>query len=426
MYQLNSAPVEVSFRATWRQLARVRVTRNVWYLGATSLLTDVSSEMVTSVLPVYLFLHLRMTPLAFGGIDGVYQGAAAVVRTGAGFVADRWRQYKLVAALGYALSALSRLGLMTFGAGWSIVGVLAVDRLGKGIRTAPRDTLIAESVAREHLGTAFGVHRSLDAAGAMLGPLVAFALLALLPGRFDVVFSTSLWIAIVGLAVLLLFVQPAPRVATGDPAPVLSWRAAVGLAAQPGFRSVLIAATGLSAGTVSDAFLYLTAQQHGGLEATLLPLFYVGTPLCYFLLAGPVGVLADRIGRGVVFVGGHAVLLVLYGVLIATGLSRIGPLACVVLLGGFYAATDGVVAALASARLPAAVRGTGLAVLATSASLARVFASFAFGLIWTWHGTGAALSLFALALAAGILVASRQLAARTMESRRDTAADDEH
>ena len=119
------------------------LNRTVWALGLTSLFTDISSEMVACILPVYLVLHLGLSPLAFGVIDGLYQGAAALVRIAAGVLADRWRRHKEIAAAGYGLSAACRLLILAAGSTWStIAGVVAVDRLGKGIRTAPRDALI--------------------------------------------------------------------------------------------------------------------------------------------------------------------------------------------------------------------------------------------------------------------------------------------
>lgn len=426
MYELNPTVGGVSVKRAWRQLAWSRVSANVWYLGITSLFTDVSSEMIASILPIYLVLHLHLTPFAFGAIDGVYQGLAALVRTGSGVIADRLRRYKSIAALGYGLSALSKLGFLVVGARWPpLAAVVAGDRLGKGIRTAPRDTLIALSTAADRLATSFGVHRTLDAAGAMLGPVVAFAILALLPGQFGLVFLTSFWVAIVGLAVLILFVQvtnqgdaveraaevrdrfpTVPNVSLGTST---TPRSAIDVVRGPQFRPLLIAASALALATVSDAFLYLVLQQSAGFDARLVPLLYVGTPLVYFMLAAPVGFLADRVGAGRTFLAGHVLLVVLYGLLVAAKLGAVAPLVCVVLLGAYYAATDGVLAALASARLPVGLLGTGLAVVATATNLARASASLAFGYVWTQWGRETALLLFLVGLCAAMGVAFRQL-----------------
>src|SRR5918911_2663138 len=156
------------------------VSQNVVSLGLTSLFTDISSEMVSTVLPLYLVFFLRFTPLQFGMLDGLYQGGAALIRLVGGLAADRSQRYKEVAGLGYGLSALSKVGLLLGAAGGPglLAGALFVDRTGKGIRTAPRDALISLSSRPEQLGTSFAVHRALDTCGAMLGPLVAFGLLA--------------------------------------------------------------------------------------------------------------------------------------------------------------------------------------------------------------------------------------------------------
>jgi MFS family permease len=429
VYELNSTVDGVTVKRAWRQLAWSRVSANVWYLGFTSLLTDVSSEMIASILPVYLVLHLHMTPLAFGAIDGLYQGVAALVRTGSGVVSDRLRRYKSVAVVGYAVSAVSRLGLLLVGARWApLAAVVTGDRLGKGIRTAPRDTLIALSTVPDRLATAFGVHRALDAAGAMIGPVVAFGILAFLPGQFELVFLTSFSIAIVGLAVLVLFVQ-IPYAAAERAARMLdggfeavpndafresrSERRGLGLEViwRPQFRSLLIAASALALCTVSDAFLYLALQQSIGFDGRFVALLYVGTPLVYFMLAAPLGIVADRIGGGRTFVAGHLFLLVLYGVLMSAGFGPAALLICVVLLGAYYAATDGVLAALASARLPVGRLGTGLGTIATATNLARALASLVFGYVWTRWGRETALLVFSLGLCVSMGVVFRQLTA---------------
>src|SRR5262245_16294434 len=179
MYQVADSQVLArGSRALLRRRVTTRVSRTVLLLGVTSMLTDISSEMVTAILPIYLVYTLGMTPLQFGVVDGIQQGAAALVRIGGGVAADRLGKYKEVAAVGYGLSAVSRLLLLIVGRSWSLIGAtIFLDRTGKGIRTAPRDALISLSTPDEDLGTAFGVHRAMDTAGAMIGPLIAFCVL---------------------------------------------------------------------------------------------------------------------------------------------------------------------------------------------------------------------------------------------------------
>lgn len=175
----SGVPPELAADASVGSSRKTGIGRNVFFLGLTSLFTDISSEMVASILPIYLVFALRFTPLEFGVIDGLYQGVTALLRIVGGIAADAWRRYKEIAAIGYAASAVCKLGLIAAGGAWGALAVvLLVDRTGKGIRTAPRDALISLSSATSSLGTAFGVHRALDTAGAFLGPVVAFALLA--------------------------------------------------------------------------------------------------------------------------------------------------------------------------------------------------------------------------------------------------------
>ena len=274
------------------------ISPTVWALGVTSLLTDVSSEMVASILPVYLVLHLGLSPLAFGVIDGVYQGAAALVRIAAGVIADRWRRHKEIAAAGYGLSAACRVLILAAGSAWSTIAcVVALDRLGKGIRTAPRDALISQRTPKESLATAFGVHRSMDAAGAMLGPILAFTLLAFVPGGFDVLFVASFGVAVIGVAAIILFV---PRTVSGEEqvraGQAVSLRSAGALLLDGRFRALVIAGLVLGLATISDSFIFLILQRRLELGATAFPLLYVGTSLFTSVFSVPCGRLADRVG----------------------------------------------------------------------------------------------------------------------------------
>ena len=348
---------------------------------------------------------LRLTPAQFGLIDGLYQGVAALVQLASGVLTDRLRSYKEVAAIGYALSAVCRLGLLATTTASGIASVLVVDRLGKGVRTAPRDSLLSLSVPKEQLGYAFGVHRAMDAMGAMLGPILAFALLALLPGAFDVLFVTSFCVASIGLAALLVFVENRPPIGAGHETPSSAPETStLWLLGDSGFRRLFICATMLSLTTLSDAFVYLALQRELNLGAGSFPLLYVVTSLSYLLLAAPAGWLADRIGRMRVFAGGYVLLLVMYAALLWGSPSVPFLVGILLMLGAYYAGTEGVLMALGSAILPPNVRATGLATLATATAVARFGASALFGLLWTWLGLQPAVSVFAVGLAGALLL----------------------
>ena len=198
----------------WRSLGLV--SGNVLFLGLTSLFTDISSEMVAAVLPIYLTFELRWSTFHFGLFDGLYQGMSIVLRLAGGLIADRHQRYKEVAGTGYALSTGCKLGLLAVQGAWLPTTVcLFLDRLGKGIRTAPRDTLIALSSPRSRRAEAFGVHRTFDSIGALLGPLLAFGILGLFPGNFHGIFIVSFGMGLLGLATLVLFVHN--RLPTSSP-----------------------------------------------------------------------------------------------------------------------------------------------------------------------------------------------------------------
>ncbi|WP_328853409.1 MFS transporter [Micromonospora globbae] len=376
-----------------------RVATTVVLLGVVSLLTDVSSEMVSAVLPLYLTAEIGIGLLAYGFVDGVYQGVSAFVRILGGVAGDRGRRPKWVAALGYGISAVSRPLMLAANGMAAVTAVVTADRLGKGLRTAPRDALIADASPPGALGRSFGVHRALDTLGAAIGPIAAFALLAALPRAYDAVFVVSFAVALVGLAVLVLFV-PDRRVGAGTARPAV--REVLRAAAGPRLRRTLLAAGLLGVLTVGDGFLYLSLQHRDDFAAMLFPLLYVGTNVAYLALAVPLGRLADRIGRARMLVAGHVALLLAY--LCAAG-SAGGPVWTVhtlVLLGTFYAASDGVLAALVSRLVPAHAKGTGIAAAQTVVVLARFASSVAFGALWVAAGRQPALLGFAVALALAI------------------------
>jgi MFS family permease len=405
MYQVEASKALLKPRLWAGRSARLRVPRNVIMLGAVSLLTDISSEMVATVLPMYLVFSLGASPLVFGAIDGTYRGASALVQVLSGFTSDRWRRHKEVAGLGYGLSALGKVALVAAGNTVGGIGaIVAVDRVGKGIRTAPRDALISLSSAKDKLATSFGVHRAMDSVGAMLGPLIAFGILFLAPARFDAVFVVSTLFAILGLAVLVLNVEGKPQRAPREGAPPRI-RAALSLLKDRSFAPLLLAAAGLSVASVSDAMIYVGLQRTIDFEPAVFPLLYVMTAVAFMGLAIPFGQLADRVGKVPVLIGGHALLFVVYGVLMLTSVGYGMLILCLLCLGGYFAATEGVMTALAGALLPEKLQASGIGMLITVVSLGRLLSSVAFGALWFAIGLQSAILIFAVALLAAIAVA---------------------
>jgi MFS family permease len=398
----RSAPAQAGTDQGRRRGPGRKVAPVVLVLGTVSLITDISSEMVTAVLPLYLVTTLGFSPLGFGTLDGVYNGVSALVQLTGGHLADRIRNHKLLAGLGYGLSALCKPLLLLAGSIGALGTVLALDRTGKGLRTAPRDAMISLSTPVERQGRAFGVHRAMDTTGAMLGPLAAFFILRAAADGYDAVFGVSACVAVLGVVVLLLFV-PGKRRDTQDgagaePRPPVRVGEALALLRLPRLRALAGCAALLGLTTVSDAFVYLLLQRRAGVGEEWFTLLPLGTAVVFLLLAVPLGALADRIGRRTVFLAGHVGLLTAYALLLWAPDTPLLVPAVLALHGSFYAATDGVLPAALAGVVPEHLRASGLAIVGTSQALARFCCSLAFGAAWTVWGDGTALAGSAIGL----------------------------
>lgn len=390
-----------------------RLSPVILWLGLVSMVTDVSSESVTAILPLYVTGFLGLSTIAFGFIDGINQGASAIVRIAAGWAADRSGHPKRIALAGYGLSMLARIGFLFAGGFWAVAAIVTGDRIGKGIRTAPRDALITVSAQPEHLARSFGVHRMLDNIGAAAGPMIAFLVLLMIPNGFSTVFVVSLAFAIIGVAVLGLVVpdlradglRGIKATSGAEPAAdsrkqrprlfAFSWSQL----REPGLGKLLISAGLLGLLTIGDGFIYLVLQDRDSFAVQWFPLLFVGTNIVFLAFAIPLGRLADRVGRVPVFVGGHIGLLACYFLAAAPFGGLWSTVGCLILLGGFYAATDGVLAALASQLTPPGKLATGIASAQTVVALSRMTASAGFGVLW--YAVGASTAM----VAAGALLA---------------------
>ncbi|QUF06601.1 MFS transporter [Actinosynnema pretiosum subsp. pretiosum] len=378
-----------------------RVPGTVFALGAVSLLTDVSAEMVTAFLPAYLLFTLQMSYAQFGVLDGLYTGATAVLRLVGGHLSDKTQRHKAVAVFGYGLSAVTKLVFPAVGASaFGIGATMAADRAGKGMRTAPRDALISLSTPPDRLGAAFGLHRTMDTAGALLGPLVTFLLMTNIGIVAGPVFAVSACFAFVGVIVLVAFVREHRAAKPAGPSP--SFRAGVGLLRDARYRRVAVGAGLLGLATLSDAFVFILVQKATGIPQGLLPLLPLGTALVFLVAATPMGRLSDRVGSWNVFLGGHVLLLVVYLLLLVPGSGYVGAGVALVLHGLFYACSDGVLSARVSPLVPESLRASGLAVVQTGQALTRTVSSVGFGVLLQFAVFGVAVWTAIVALVVGV------------------------
>src|SRR5574341_653328 len=276
---------------------------NIIILGLASLLTDLSTEMVYPLLPLFLTQTLGASPAVLGFIEGLAESAASLLRVFSGYASDRIGRRKPLAIAGYTASTLGKL-LLYLAMAWPMVlaGRL-VDRFGKGVRTAPRDALIADSSDPRRRGRAYGLHRAMDTVGASLGVVVAILLLRTVSGDFRAIFLWSLVPAALGVAVLFL-ARDVRSHRSGTQAPVLQWSALPGR-----LRAYLLVVFLFTLGNSSNQFLLLRAQTLGATTAVVL-LLYLPYNVAYAAVAYPAGRLSDRIGRRALLVFGY----VLYGV----------------------------------------------------------------------------------------------------------------
>lgn len=365
---------------------KLGLPRTVIVLGLVSMLNDAASEMITPLLPIFLTATLGAGPAIVGLVEGVAEATASLLKLVSGRLVDRgWSARRLVLG-GYGVSNLAR-PLIGLALGWGWVLLLRfLDRLGKGLRTAPRDALIAGAVKERQRGWAFGVHRALDHAGAVIGPLLAFALLSMGVALGDV----FLWSIIPGLLVVLLLVlglpQQAPVTLPGAPVAPLRWSL---LDAR--LRGLILAAGALAMVAVPEAFLVLWAHDRG-LDVLWVPLLWAAASGVKMLIVAPFAALSDRFGRVPMLAWGWTLRFVVLVALALNGMDA----SISVTLGLFlaYAAalasTEGAERALVGDRAPAEVRGTAFGLYHMVSGLAALPGAVLFGAIWQGFGAGIA------------------------------------
>lgn len=362
--------------------------RTVLVLGFVSLLNDAASEMVTPLLPLFLVATLGAGPAIVGLVEGLAETTASLLKLVSGRLADRgWNARGLVLG-GYTLSNVAR-PLIGFAISWTFVlGLRFLDRVGKGIRSAPRDAMIATAVAPEVRGRAFGFQRSMDHTGAVIGPLLAYALLAQGVGVRDVIVASAAIGAVV--VVLLSFgLRPgeaAPREPRTRSAP-LTWRGLDGR-----LRRFLVACAILALATTPEAFLVLWARERGVSTANVA-LLWASASLLKMAVAYPAGILSDRIGRGGVLVAGWAIRIGLLALLALAPAHREAAWALFILYAGSLALTEAAERSLVGDVAPPDQRGTAFGVYHLVTGLLILPGAVLFGAVWEYAGASYAFGM---------------------------------
>ena len=375
------------------------IPAGIWVLGFVSLLMDISSEMVLSLLPVFMVTVLGVSPLVVGLIEGVSEATALIVKVFSGVLSDRLGRRKPLVLLGYGLSALLKpMFALATTASWVFAARFA-DRIGKGLRGAPRDALIADLAPATARGAAFGLRQSLDVAGAFLGPLLAMGLMLLWANDFRAVFWVAVLPALLSVGLLYFGVHEPER--TGKAGAAINPLQRAQLRRLPAAYWWVVAIAALfTLARFSQAFLVLRAAQ-GGLALALTPLVFIALNSVYSLAAYPLGKLADRVDHGQLLAAGMG-LLIAADVVLAQSAQWAVVWAGVTLWGLHLAMTQGLLAAMVAETAPADLRGTAYGFFNLASGVALLLASTVAGGVWTVFGAavtfwcGAALAATAL------------------------------
>lgn len=386
--------------------AEGRLPRTVWALGFVSLFMDISSEMIHALLPVFLTVSLGASVAFVGVIEGVAESTAAIARIFSGYASDRFRRRKPFILFGYGLGALSKPFFALAAAPGFVFAARFMDRIGKGVRGAPRDALVADVTAPEMRGRAYGLRQGLDTAGAFIGPLAAIALMALFANDFRAVF----WIALAPAALAVLFVvfavgeTPPDRDESAARAP-LRLRELERLT--PAFWGVAAIGVVFTLARFSEAFLVLRAVDEG-LPIALAPVVLVVMNAVYTASAYPAGAWSDRANPRLILLSGLAAL-VGADLVLAFSSGVAGALFGVALWGAHMALTQGLFAKLVADCAPASLRGSAFGVFHLLTGLALLAASIVAGLVWDKFGAEATfLTGAGFAIIAGAMLAARR------------------
>lgn len=358
--------------------------RNVWVSGFVSFFMDVSSEMVYSLVPLFLVNTLGVSKSVVGLIEGIAESTASVLRVFSGYISDRLGNRKWVMAAGYALSTLSR-PLIASGQNWGqVLAYRFADRFGKAVRSAPRDAIIVESTRKGYFSRAFSFHRALDTFGAVIGPLIAFMLLSAYANDYRLVFWLSIIPGAISVLLIVFFIrEPSRAKQEGQTPHKLAWGRF-----DWKFKMFILISGVFALGHISDAFMLLRAQELG-VPASRIPLVYLCFNLVYSLTAFPAGVLADSFGRKRTILAGFILFaFLMYGFAVAREPGIVWMLFGV--YGVFMGLTEGIQKAFLASVIPGEFKATAYGIFNAVTGLALLPASLVAGWLWDRYSADAA------------------------------------
>ena len=377
---------------------------NILALGAVSFFTDASSEMIYPILPLFLTVTLGAGPAAIGIIEGIAESTASLLKFFSGYFSDRVRKRRPIILSGYSLSTLARPLIALAGAWWQVLVIRFSDRVGKGIRSSPRDALIADSVDAANYGKAYGFHRSMDHAGAVAGPILATLILAYITSDYRSLFLLAAIPGILSLLVILFFVKET-RIDRKTPSQSLTFSLKN---FDSGFKMLLASVIVFTLGNSSDAFLLLRAKE-AGVPAHLIPAIWAVLHIVKTLSSTPGGVMSDRVGRKRIIIIGWLVYgLVYLGFAYASSHLHIWIL--FIIYGIYFGMTEGVEKAFVADLVPQHLRGTAFGLYNFAIGISALPASLLFGVIWQKAGmeyafmTGAGIAMVASVMLLGIKI----------------------
>ena len=369
-----------------RTARRPAIPRTVWTLGFVSLFMDISSEMIHALMPLFLTGVLGASVALVGMIDGVAEATASISKVFSGYISDRMGRRKPLILLGYGLGAASKPLFALAGGPGPVLGARFIDRIGKGLRGAPRDALVADVTSPQNRGRAYGLRQALDTVGAFLGPLIAIGLMALYSGDMRAVFWWAVLPGAAAVVLVLLGISDAER--TQGPKPARAPLRLGDLRALPtGFWAVTAIGMVLTMARFSEAFLVLKANA-SGLSPLLSPLVLVVMNLFYSAGAYPAGAMADRAGpHRLLFLG--LASLIAADLLLGLGQGLLPVFTGIALWGVHMALTQGLLAQLVAQHAPDDLRGSAFGLFNLASGITMLAASVLAGLLWDWAGPAA-------------------------------------